>query len=240
MHPEADLSYLRDAVGALKANAKPRAKLPRMADHRALIELGEALIAHGAANPDQDHMLSAVAIRDGCMILFAVACPLRRSNFEALELGASLLRDELGYRVAFEASAMKNHRPFETDLPDWLTPHLDLYCETARQTLRRRADAPDGGSLWLGAEGEPVTGKAISRKLRQLITRHLGRAMSLHLFRDGATTTVAVEASVEIGIAGDLLGHADPKTSEKYYNQARGVEASRRYHVALDDLRRSE
>jgi integrase/recombinase XerD len=240
MHPEADLSYLRDAIGALKANAKPRAKLPRMADHRALIELGEALIAHGAANPDRDHMLSAVAIRDGCMILFAVACPLRRSNFEALELGASLLRDELGYRVAFEASAMKNDRPFEMDLPDWLTPHLDLYCETARQTLGRRADAPDGGSLWLGAEGEPVTGKAISRKLRQLITRHLGRAMSLHLFRDGATTTVAVEASAEIGIAGDLLGHADPKTSEKYYNQARGVEASRRYHVALDDLRRSE
>lgn len=70
--------------------------------------------------------------------------------------------------------------------------------------------------------------------------RHLGRAMSLHVFRDGATTTVAVEASAEIGIAGDLLGHADPKTSEKYYNQARGVEARRRYHVALDDLRRSE
>ena len=241
MHPEADLSYLRDAVGALKANAKPRAKLPRMADHRALIELGEALIAHGAANPDRDHMLSAVAIRDGCMILFAVACPSRRSNFEALELGASSLRDELGYRVAFEALAMKNHRPFEMDLPDWLTPHLDLYCETAR--ARRWGEGQTrrmGGSLWLGAEGEPVTGKAISRKLRQLITRHLGRAMSLHLFRDGATTTVAVEASAEIGIAGDLLGHADPKTSEKYYNQARGVEASRRYHVALDDLRRSE
>ena len=64
--------------------------------------------------------------------------------------------------------------------------------------------------------------------------------MSLHLFRDGATTTVAVEASAEISIAGHLPGHADPTTSEKCYNQARGVEASRRYYVALDDLRRSE
>jgi integrase len=240
MHPEADLSQLREAVGALKANAKPRPKLPRMADHRALIELGEALIAHGAVRPDRDHMLSALAIRDGCMILFEVACPLRRGNFEKLRLGETLLRDEIGYRVAFDASAMKNHRPFEADLSDWLTPHLDLYCETARETLRRRSDAPDTGRLWLGAEGEPMTGKAISRKLRQCIGRHLGCAMSLHLFRDGAATTLAVQASADIAAAGDLLGHTDPRTSERYYNQARGVDASRRYHGLLDDLRGGE
>lgn len=85
-----------------------------------------------------------------------------------------------------------------------------------------------------------MLGKSISRKLRQRITRHLGRAMSLHLFRDGATTTIAVEASGEIGIAGVVLGHSDRNASERYYNQARGVEASRRYHARLDDLRRSE
>jgi integrase len=240
MHPEADNSFLRDAVGALKANAKPRPKLPRMADHRALIELGEALIAHGAANADPDHMLSAVAIRDGCMILFEFACPLRRGDFEGLRLGETLLLDEIGYRVAFPASAMKTHRPFGSDLPDWLTPHLDLYCGTARQTLGRRCHAPDEARLWLGAEGEPMLGKSISRKLRGLIRRHLGRAMSLHLFRDGATTAIAVNASADIGIAGDVLGHSDPRASERHYNQARGVEASRRYHGLLDDLRRME
>jgi integrase/recombinase XerD len=228
------------AVGALKANAKPRPKLPRMASHAELIQLGEALIAHGAANPDEDHMLSAVAIRDSCMILFAVACPLRPINFRGLRLDNTLLRDEFGYRVVLPGAVTKTHHPFEADLPDWLTPHLARYCETARQTLRRRSDASDESWLWLGAEGEPMLGKSISRKLRQRIKRHLGRAMSLHLFRDGATRTLAVEASADIGIAGDVLGHAEPRTSERYYNQARGVEASRRYHELLDDLRHRE
>ena len=135
---------------------------------------------------------------------------------------------------------MKNHCAFVVDLPDWLTRHLDIYCETARQTLRRRSDVPDQGCLWLGAEGEPMTGKAISRKLRQIIDRQLGRPMSLHLFRDGATTTIAVNASADIGIAGDVLGHGDARTAERYYNQARGVEASRRYHDLLEGLRRGE
>lgn len=237
MHPEADLSYLRDVVGALKATARPRPKLPRMADHKSLIELGEALIARGAEKADEDHMLSAVAVRDGCMILFAVACPLRRSNFEALQLGVTAFRDELGYRVAFDASHMKNHQPFEAELPEWLARRLDRYRETAREVMLRRSNEPDAGWLWLGAEGEPMTGKAMSRRLRQIITRHLGRAMSLHLFRDGATTTLAVEASESVGIAGDLLGHTDERTSERHYNQARGIDAARRYQTLLAEIR---
>ena len=96
MHPEADLSDLRETVASVKATAKPRPKLPRMADHGALVELGEALIAHGAKRADEGHMLSAAAVRDGCVILFQVACPLRRANFEGLRLGRSLLRDDSG------------------------------------------------------------------------------------------------------------------------------------------------
>jgi len=142
-----------------------------------------------------------------------------------------------------QGSAMKTHRSFDAGLPEWLTPHLDLYCSRARETLRRRSNGspmPGEDAFWLGAEGEAMTGKAISRKLRQIINRHLGRAMSLHLFRDGATTTLAVEAGADIGVAGDVLGHADPKTAERYYNQARGVEASRRYQDLLEGLRRGE
>jgi hypothetical protein len=207
MHPEADLSYLLGAVANVKSIAKPRTKLPRMADHSALVELGEALIAHGADRAGEGHMLSAAAVRDGCIILFQIACPLRRRSFEGLCLGRSLLRDERGFHVALGPEQMKTDQAFDASLPLWLSLHLDFYVEVARAALQARSGKPDEGWMWLGAEGKPLTGKAISRRMRQLTTKHLGRAMSLHLFRDRAATTVAVHDSAHIGIVGDLLGH---------------------------------
>ena len=78
-----------------------------------------------------------------------------------------------------------------------------------------------------------MTGKALSRRVRELVMKHLGRPMSLHLFRDSAATTVAVHDSAKIGIVGGLLGHARHETNEKHYNQAKGIEAGRRYHGLL-------
>ena len=132
---------------------------------------------------------------------------------------------------------MKTHQPFEAPLPTWLAPHLDFYVDVARPALQARSGKPDEGWLWLGAEGERMTGKSLSRRVRQLVTKHLGRSMSLHLFRDSAATTVAVHDSAKIGIVGDVLGHARHETSEKYYNQAKGVEAARRYHGLLKEQR---
>lgn len=240
MHPNAELSYLLDAVGALKAMAKTQPKLPRMADPKALMGLGEALIEHGAKRARQGHMLSAVAVRDGCVILFQIACPLRRSNVEALQIGKSLLREDLGYSVAFGPGEMKNHKPFEATLANWLTPHLDYYIDVVRPVLLARGGQPDTGRLWLGAEGESMTGKALSRRLREVITQHLGRAMSIHLFRDVATTAIAVHDGAHIGIAGDILGHGSATTSEKHYNQAKGVAAARKHHALLVELRQLE
>ena len=240
MHPEADHSYLLQAVASVKATAKPRPKLPRMADHGALVELGEALIAHGAKRADEGHMLSAAAVRDGCVILFQIACPLRRANFEGLRLGRSLLRDDLGYHIAFRPDEMKTHQSFDAPLPTWLVPHLDFYVDVARRALQARSGCPDEGWLWLGAQGEPMTGKALSRRVRELVMKHLGRPMSLHLFRDSAATTIAVHASAKVGIVGDLLSHARHETSEKYYNQAKGLEATRRYHGLLKEQREGE
>jgi integrase/recombinase XerD len=240
MHPEADLGYVLDAVASVKAIAKARPKLPRMADHGSLANLGEELIAHGAKRVKECHMLSAAAVRDGCMILFQIACPVRRANFESLRLGANLLRGAGGYDVELDPDETKTHQPFGATLPEWLARHLDFYIDAARPVLQARSGKPDEGWLWLAADGGHMTGKAIARRVRQLTAKHLGRAMSLHLFRDSMATTVAVHDSGNIGIVGDVLGRKRHETSEKHYNQARGLEAARRYHGVLKERRGRE
>lgn len=232
MQPQVDLSLMRRAVSRLKAAAKPRPKITRMADVDELQELGQALIGHGSDRLDERHMLSALAVRDGLLILALIARPLRRADLMSLQIGRTLLADERGYRLKLVES--KTGAPYDADYSDALTAAFDLYVHHARPILLARANKADEGWLWLGAEGERMTGKSLSRRLRALILEHLGRPMSAHLFRDCAATGIALRSPEDIGIVAPVLGHARHETSEQYYNQAKSVEAFRRHQELID------
>lgn len=53
-----------------------------------------------------------------------------------------------------------------------------------------------------------------------------------HLFRDCAVTELVNCAPEEIGSAPDLLGHADLRTTRRYYIQATAMQA----HVRVQEL----
>ena len=59
------------------------------------------------------------------------------------------------------------------------------------------------------------------------------------MFRDCAATAVAVDNPKHIGDASLILGHGGYRTTEKHYNHARSLEASRRHAVMLASLRES-
>jgi len=61
----------------------------------------------------------------------------------------------------------------------------------------------------------------------------LGRAVNPHLFRDCAATSVAIDDPAHVGIASRLLGHRTGSTTERYYNLAGSVEASRLMQKSL-------
>jgi|SRR5271165_3408297 len=210
-----------------------------MVDHGPLMQLGEALIAYGAERVEEGHMLSAAAIRDGCLILFLIADPLRRANLGALRLGETLIREAECYRVDFSAASMKTHTPYEARLPKDLTSQLDFYIKVARPVLLARSNKPDARWLWLGAEGLPMTAKSLSRRVAQLTEEHLGRRMSAHLFRDASATAVTLRDGANVGIVASVLGHSTEKTAERYYNQARSFDAYRRYHDLVERDRRA-
>jgi integrase/recombinase XerD len=52
-------------------------------------------------------------------------------------------------------------------------------------------------------------------------------------------TSVAVDNPKHIGDASLILGHAGHRTTQKYYNHARNLDASRRHAAMIASLRES-
>ena len=83
-----------------------------------------------------------------------------------------------------------------------------------------------------------MTGEAIYDQICKHTCEAFGFSISPHLFRDCAVTTIATRDPKHAGIASDLLGHADLRTTERYYNQASQIEAGRTHQSALMTMRR--
>jgi integrase/recombinase XerD len=77
-----------------------------------------------------------------------------------------------------------------------------------------------------------MSSKAIERQIGWWTERAFGKAIRPHLFRDCAVTELVDCAPEEIGIAPDLLGHADLRTTRKHYIQAQGMTA----HVRIQEI----
>jgi hypothetical protein len=59
------------------------------------------------------------------------------------------------------------------------------------------------------------------------------------LFRDCAATSIAIDNPKHVGDASLVLGHAGHRMTEKHYNHARSLEASRRLARTLVRFARS-
>lgn len=96
---------------------------------------------------------------------------------------------------------------------------------------------PATARLWLNVDGSPITAEGLAERIAQLTAHHLGRPISMHLFRHAAATSAAVEDPHHVGLIAALLGHARLATGERYYNMAGSIEAARRYQHRLQALR---
>ena len=80
---------------------------------------------------------------------------------------------------------------------------------------------------------------AIQRLIVARTTEAFGKPIYPHLFRDIAVTELVDFAPDEIGIASDLLGHADIRTTRQHYIQAQGMVAHLRFQDAIAARRRA-
>jgi integrase/recombinase XerD len=97
------------------------------------------------------------------------------------------------------------------------------------QVLKTAQKLDDVGALWVSKDGSPMTQMAIYDRVRAHTLEAFGRPMNPHLFCDAAATTLAIEDPQHVRLAAPLLGHRTFATTERYYVQAMGLQAHKRF-----------
>lgn len=241
--PECDFGWLLQLYRTLRSRVQPvrdkRAGL-RLSDE--LVNVGQRLMTTAQQTPSWSPRRQAVAYRDGLMIALLAYRPVRKKNFASMRLGQHLVRTRAGWQLLFAAAETKNHLPYQAIVPVALEASLQLYLEQHRPILLRGESggaAAEIDAVWVSEVGTHLEAGALSRRVSKATRVAFGTAVPAHWFRDAAATTIAITNPAFVRDAHLVLGHADLATTEKHYNQAQSLEASRRYHALLQDLRQT-
>jgi hypothetical protein len=241
MAPESEWKWLAQLRWSLKAQARPaRDKLSRLKPPEELIALGKRLMDEAEAATEGSARRRAVRYRDGLIICLLTYRLMRRKNLAMMLLGRHLVKVAGSWRIVFAAEEIKTRRRYDAAFPAALAPRLERYLDTYRPVLLR-GGPKDGNSdaLWVSEDGIQLTYEAVAFQIVFRTCREFGRSLSPHLFRDCAATAVAIDNPKHIGDASLILGHDDHRTTEKHYNHARSLQASRRHAAMLMRLRKS-
>ena len=250
MAPESNWKWLAQLCRSLKAQARPaRDKLSRLKQPEELIALGERLMDEAEAATEWSARRRAIRYRDGLLIALLAYRPVRRRNLAMMRLGRHLMKVGGRWRIVFGAEETKTHVPYEAVLPAALGPRLERYLDVHRPVLLRGGPAagdpgalpihPELDAVWVSEVGTQLSYVALGTRIFVRTRREFGRGLFPHMFRDCAATAVAVDNPKHIGDASLILGHAEHSTTEKHYNHARSLDASRRHAAMLATLRES-
>jgi integrase/recombinase XerD len=239
MDPGRDWSWIYRIASSIRARHQPaRPKRHRLVDITRLFDLGIDLMAE--AENQSTRLRRFKAYRDGLMIALLASRPLRLRNLTGLALDRTLVRRGDTWWVQIPAAETKTKEPIELPWPEFLAPHLETYLADHRAgilALRGSGSGTARKALWLSMYGAPMNDNAIYTRIVARTREGLGQPIYPHLFRDCAATSIAINDPAHVGIASRLLAHRTGSTTERYYNQARSVEASRLMQKHLLALR---
>lgn len=236
MAPEATFPYLALARNRLKVRARPtRNKRARLVPTQDLIALGYDLMNDAESGRGARDVWRAATFRDGVMILLLATRPIRRSNLAAMRLGRELVRVGEAYEIRLDGSMTKNHCDYVRPISHRLTPFIDRWLDHYRPVL---LDGREDDHVWISWRGAPLTGDCLYGKIRKHTAKAFGHAVTPHLFRDCAVTTLGEADPEEVWLAHALLHHSDPRITESHYDHARSTAAVRDYQDAVLARRR--
>jgi integrase len=237
--PHEDWTWLRSVKTRLQATAPTHGRPRPVITSLALVDLGQELMDASKRRTGVSlRMIDAIRYRDGLMIALVGFHPLRRKNLAALEIGRHLVRQGDRWLLLLpRAEVKKKSCSIEFEIPELLAPYLAYYLDVIRPRILRDSTSP---ALWVSPGGAALNYSAIWPIFARHTAARLGIHIAPHDGRDAGATTWAVMAPDQIGVARDLLGHSDLRTTTRHYNRARGIEASRAYTRLIQGMRRRQ
>jgi integrase len=235
MMPEHDWTWLKAVKARLYRAAPSSAAMGPVITSVQLRELGEQLMDESKPNPNA--LISkkdAAQYRDGLIFALGASVPLRPKNLVALEIGRHLVRESDSWFIVIPGEEMKTGRAVEYPVAEFLEPYLATYLDIIRPRMLRD---PTRAALWFNSRGGALAYAALGSIINQHSMARLGIRLTPHDVRDAAATTWAIFKPGQIGVARDLLGHSDVRTTT-YYIRSRGIEVSRSHNQLIAAIRR--
>jgi integrase len=236
MAPGTTYPYLDLARRRLKARARTvRNKRARIVPTQRLADLGLELIDRAETGAFDREVWRACTYRDGVTILLLACRPIRRSNLAAMVLDKHLIKTGDTYRISFDGEMTKNHRPYERPLDAALTPFIDRYLDHYRPIL---LGSSESNHVWISWRGIPMSDDCLYGRIVEHTRTAFGHAVSPHLFRDSAMTTLGEQDPENVWLGMALLHHTDPRIAEKHYDHALAALAVQEFQEAIRQQRR--
>ena len=240
MAPELDWGWLLRGADRLRSETVPaRNKRARLRSPEELVALGQQLMDE--ADAGDATLEGAVRYRSGLVIAFLAYRPIRARNLTMIALGQHLVRRIDAWSLVFAGEETKSGQPLDPMFPTALVPQLERYLAMYRPILLTRGSrqrAAPIAALWVSQNATAMVYASISYWVRRNTREAFGVPISPHLFRDCAATSIAIVDPEHVRNAAGVLGQSSLATAERYYNQAQGIEAGRRYHRTLAVIRK--
>lgn len=237
--PDQDWTWMLSAICRLKTKVVRTTNHSDLPSIRELFELGLALMERAEFGSGKSPKQRAILYRNGLAIAMLASRPMmRRTNMASMRIGHHIDRDGPVFRLKFSGEEMKGKRALGTQLPAILTACIECYLAEHRPRLLGPKEDKNG-AFWISALGNPIYPKAMSNEIGDVTEQAFGRRVTMHRFRHAAGSSIAKEDPSHVGIVTTMLGHADFRTSERYYIFADEHAAFSRANDVIDALERS-
>lgn len=221
--PGSDFVWLAEIGKDLAFVARPPSKFDRLVSTETLVEAGLALIHEAEHSRHMSKFGRAKQVRNGLMVALLALCPIRRKNFAALEIGRSFVEIHGTWWIVLSPSETKEKRADERPINELLKPVIGRYIDQHRLVLARSDRA--SSALWLSSRGAPMTDQQLTYVITNTTLSTVGVAVSPHLFRTSAASTVATYSGDNPYLGSALLHHTHPSVTITHYNRATAFSA---------------